>query len=112
MSRGAQSTSVTRVRPLPDTSPGREPARARVAFVIETVWLDNPPVNAVDSRMIATLTEALGDLAPETRVVVLRGAGERAFSAGADIASFGRASSDEPPGGIQPIANLIETCPV
>jgi enoyl-CoA hydratase/carnithine racemase len=80
--------------------------------VIKTVWLDNPPVNAVDRSMVATLREALGELDFETRVVVLRGKGERAFSAGVDIASFSDGLADEPPGGIQPTANLIEACPV
>src|SRR4029078_13149676 len=52
----------------------------------------------------------------ETQAVVLRGKGERAFSAGVDITSFrdgpGTADRGEPPGGIQPAANLIEPCPV
>jgi enoyl-CoA hydratase/carnithine racemase len=85
--------------------------------VIKTVWLDNPPVNAVDGAMVATLTEALVNLDADTRVVVLRGRGERAFSAGVDIAGFADPAasdepSDEPPGGIQPAASLIDACPV
>jgi enoyl-CoA hydratase/carnithine racemase len=81
---------------------------------IKTVWLDNPPVNAVDAAIIETLWRELGDdLGDETRVVVLRGKGERAFSAGADIAGFQRADADsERPAGIQPVADLIERTPV
>ncbi len=80
--------------------------------MIKTIWLDNPPVNAVGAEMIASLTEGLRDLGSDTRVVVLRGKGERGFSAGADIKGFRDATDDEPPGGIQPAADMIEACPV
>jgi enoyl-CoA hydratase/carnithine racemase len=78
--------------------------------VIKTVWLDNPPLNAINRDVIATLQAELGRLDEETRVVVLRGRGERAFSAGADIAGFGK--DDGPPSGIQQAADLIESVPV
>ena len=80
--------------------------------MIKTVWLDNPPVNAVNRQVIASLWEELRELDPDTRVVVLRGRGERAFSAGVDIATFRDSLGNEPPGGIQPMANLIEAIPV
>jgi enoyl-CoA hydratase/carnithine racemase len=77
--------------------------------VIATVWLDNPPVNAISRAVTAALAEQLGALGAETRVVVLRGRGDRGFSAGADIAGLG----DGPhPGGIQPAADLIEGFPL
>jgi enoyl-CoA hydratase/carnithine racemase len=81
---------------------------------IKTVWLDNPPVNAVNAGIIETLWRELDDdLGEDTRVVVLRGRGERAFSAGADIAGFQRVeATSERPGGIQPVADLIERTPV
>jgi len=56
--------------------------------VIETVWLDNPPVNAVNGGIIETLWNTFENLSPEVNAVVLRGKGERAFSAGADITGF------------------------
>jgi enoyl-CoA hydratase len=77
--------------------------------VITTVWLDSPPVNAIDRGVIATLRSELEGLGPETNVVVLRGRGERGFSAGADVAALG---DDERPGGIQPAVDLIESTPV
>jgi len=81
--------------------------------MIETVWLDNPPVNAVNSTITDTLWDAFENLGPEVRAVVLRGRGERAFSAGADISGFvGGSSAGERPGGIQPVADLIEAAPV
>jgi len=81
--------------------------------VIETVWLDNPPVNAVNSGIIETLWNAFENVSPDVNVVVLRGKGERAFSAGADITGFvGGAAEGDRPAGIQPVADLIEAAPV
>jgi enoyl-CoA hydratase/carnithine racemase len=81
--------------------------------MIETVWLDNPPVNAVDPKIIGDLWDAFENLGDDVRVVVLRGRGERAFSAGADISGFvGGLGEGDRPGGIQPVANLIEEAPV
>jgi enoyl-CoA hydratase/3-hydroxyacyl-CoA dehydrogenase len=81
--------------------------------VIQTVWLDNPPVNAVNSGILETLWLAFESLGDDVNVVVLRGKGERAFSAGADITGFvGGLGEGDRPGGIQPVADLIERAPV
>jgi enoyl-CoA hydratase / 3-hydroxyacyl-CoA dehydrogenase len=81
--------------------------------VIKTVWLDNPPMNAVNRGITDTLWNELESLDPDVHVVVLRGKGERAFSAGADIGGFVSADDgDDRPGGIQPVADLIERTPV
>jgi enoyl-CoA hydratase len=80
--------------------------------VIKTVWLDNPPVNAINREVISNLWNGLRELEADTRVVVLRGRGDRAFSAGVDIATFQGELGDGPPGAIQPMANLIEAIPV
>ena len=81
--------------------------------MIETVWLDNPPVNAVDAGIIDTLWNTFESLGSDVRAVVLRGKGDRAFSAGADISGFvGGAADGERPAGIQPVADLIEQAPV
>jgi enoyl-CoA hydratase / 3-hydroxyacyl-CoA dehydrogenase len=81
--------------------------------VIKTVWLDNPPVNAVNSGILETLWSELEALDDDVRAVVLRGTGDRAFSAGADISGFvGGGSDGGRPGGIQPAADLIESVPV
>jgi enoyl-CoA hydratase/3-hydroxyacyl-CoA dehydrogenase len=81
--------------------------------MIQTVWLDNPPVNAVNGGIIDTLWDAFESLGDDVRAVVLRGRGERAFSAGADISGFVGGSSDgDRPAGIQPVAHLIEAAPV
>jgi enoyl-CoA hydratase/3-hydroxyacyl-CoA dehydrogenase len=81
--------------------------------MIQTVWLDNPPVNAVNGGIIGTLWDSFEQLGSDVRAVVLRGKGERAFSAGADITGFvGGAAGGERPAGIQPVADLIEQAPV
>jgi enoyl-CoA hydratase/3-hydroxyacyl-CoA dehydrogenase len=81
--------------------------------MIATVWLDNPPVNAVNAAIVSTLWDAFENLSPDVNAVVLRGKGERAFSAGADITGFvGGATESDRPAGIQPVADLIEAAPV
>jgi enoyl-CoA hydratase / 3-hydroxyacyl-CoA dehydrogenase len=81
--------------------------------VIKTVWLDNPPVNAINAGIIETLWSELESLDDDVRAVVLRGRGEKAFSAGADIGGFVGAGSDsDRPAGIQPAADMIERVPV
>src|SRR5258708_37108224 len=66
------------------------PVRCAVRDGIATLTLDNPPLNVV----FRGLTVALGDLLPKlaadpgVRVLIVTGAGERAFCAGSDIAEF------------------------
>ena len=45
------------------------------SLVIKTIWLDNPPVNAVNGGIIDTLWSELEELDDDVRVVVLRGQG-------------------------------------
>ncbi len=53
-----------------------------------TVTLDRPPLNVLDLATIERLYEALGECArhPSVLLIVLRAAGDRAFSAGVDVA--------------------------
>jgi enoyl-CoA hydratase/3-hydroxyacyl-CoA dehydrogenase len=76
---------------------------------IKTVLLDNPPLNVIGPDVAAVLERELENLG-ETRVVVLRGAGDRAFSAGADVAGF--KGSDGGARRIQQLADRIEAAPV
>lgn len=58
---------------------------------IATITLNRPgQMNAINRQMLEELQQALAELAvdPETRVVVVTGAGEKAFAAGADIAAM------------------------
>ncbi len=54
---------------------------------VGTITIDRPPVNALDSHVVAALAAAFDAVEADTgvRVVVVCGAGERAFVAGADI---------------------------
>ena len=64
---------------------------------IATVVLNRPErLNALDKAMWAGLGEALRALSADNslRCVVVRGAGEKAFAAGADIAEFSRERAD------------------
>jgi len=64
---------------------------------IATVTLDNPgKLNALDKRMWARLGEIMRELSAddELRCIVLRGAGGKAFAAGADISEFATERAD------------------
>jgi enoyl-CoA hydratase/carnithine racemase len=55
------------------------------------VTIDHPPMNALDAatkEAIAEVFRELDDRRQEIRVVILHGAGEKAFAAGADIKTF------------------------
>ena len=58
---------------------------------VAIVMIDNPPMNALDvptKEAVAGVFRELDDRRDEIRVVILRGAGEKAFAAGADIKTF------------------------
>ncbi len=57
---------------------------------VAVVTLDHPPVNALSARLLEELEEEYDrlDRSNETRALVFRGAGEKAFVAGADITEF------------------------
>jgi enoyl-CoA hydratase/carnithine racemase len=78
--------------------------------VIRTVWLDNPPVNAINADVTGAIRAAAEQPGDDTRVIVLRGRGERAFSAGADISGF--KGSEGGARAIHQTADLIEAAPV
>jgi enoyl-CoA hydratase/carnithine racemase len=57
---------------------------------VAIVTLDHPPVNALSARLLEELEEEYNrlDASDETRAIVIRGEGEKAFVAGADITEF------------------------
>lgn len=70
-------------------------ARERVHYEIMAqtaiVTIDHPPMNILDVKTkeaIGAMFIALGERRKEIRAVILRGAGEKAFAAGADIKVF------------------------
>jgi enoyl-CoA hydratase len=82
---------------------------------VGVLTIDNPPVNALKAALLEELEAELLrlDEDAETRAIVIRGAGERAFVAGADIKEF-PALRDAPPQeggsarGIQKVGGVID----
>ena len=64
-----------------------DPIRVSTAERVATVELARPPLHILDLELLAALEEALAGLAAdrELQVLVVRGEGERAFSAGVSI---------------------------
>ena len=58
--------------------------------MVAIVTIDHPPVNALSAPLLEELEEELVALDADegVRAIVLKGAGERAFVAGADISEF------------------------
>jgi enoyl-CoA hydratase/carnithine racemase len=76
---------------MQDTPPADAALRLERAGEIAYIVADNPSrMNALTAAMWKALPEALAaaEREDEVRVIVLRGAGTRAFSAGADISEF------------------------
>ena len=67
-----------------------ELVRVHVADGIAELTLDNPPLNLVTLELTRRLHAALGRLAgdPAVRVLIVTGAGSRAFCAGSDVGEF------------------------
>jgi cyclohexa-1,5-dienecarbonyl-CoA hydratase len=64
-----------------------EPVRVERDGRVATLWLDRPALNVLDLAALAALDDTLAGLAaePELHVLVVRGAGPRAFSAGVSV---------------------------
>lgn len=62
----------------------------RIDDGVAVVTVDKPPVNAIGEAVLAGLEDAVDQIEgnPAARVVVLTGAGEKAFMAGADMTEF------------------------
>lgn len=82
---------------------------------VAVVTIDNPPMNALSASLLDELEGEIEtlDADDEVRAIVIRGAGERAFVAGADIKEFPalRASTDSESGsarGIQKIGHRMD----
>ncbi|MEZ5936045.1 MAG: enoyl-CoA hydratase-related protein [Alphaproteobacteria bacterium] len=67
-----------------------DPVLCTIEDGIATVTLNNPPLNLVTLELTRRLGDLLTSLAddPRARVLILTGAGDRAFCAGSDISEF------------------------
>jgi enoyl-CoA hydratase/carnithine racemase len=69
---------------------------AEVRDRVGWITLDRPPANSYDAGFLEELDQAIGQVAEaEVAVAVVRSAGERFFSAGADIKAFLERSADD-----------------
>ncbi|DAC51774.1 MAG TPA: hypothetical protein HA340_01330 [Candidatus Thalassarchaeaceae archaeon] len=75
---------------------------------IALLEINNPPVNIIDSAVIMGLINTLNDLGndPFCRAVIISGAGEKGFSAGASVAEH---LPEEAPEMIEKMVNLLKT---
>jgi enoyl-CoA hydratase len=76
-------------------NPAVNPTSGEAVEGVALVWLDRPEVlNALDYRTLGELVEALEGLDTDesVRCIVITGAGDRAFAAGADIKEMADAS--------------------
>jgi enoyl-CoA hydratase len=73
-----------------------QPVLSRVEDGVAVATLNNPPLNLVTLALTRALDRTLDRLAadPGARVLVLTGAGERAFCAGSDISEFPSVADD------------------
>ena len=64
-----------------------DPVKYEKSGQVITITLDNPPVNAVSTKVLNALNKALDEAEKdaEARVIILAGAGEKAFCAGGDM---------------------------
>ena len=70
---------------------GQELAYCEIEDQTAIVTIDHPPMNALDIATKEAIGRVFMDLdnrRKELRAVILRGAGEKAFAAGADIKAF------------------------
>jgi enoyl-CoA hydratase/carnithine racemase len=92
--RGAPERPDEEARP-PMTDPG-DPILTTVGEGVAVLTLNNPPLNLVTLELTRRLGVALDGLAadPAVRVLVVTGAGTRAFCAGSDVAEFAGVMDD------------------
>jgi cyclohexa-1,5-dienecarbonyl-CoA hydratase len=69
----------------------RVKSEARAAWIT----LDRPPLNILDIPMMRELSEAVSEFGPRHDVLVFAGAGERGFSAGAEVRDHTRERAGE-----------------
>src|SRR5204862_6335274 len=65
---------------------GHETIQLRLEDRAAWITLDRPPLNILDTAMMRALDAALKRAVPKCDFVIFQGAGQKAFSAGAEIA--------------------------
>ena len=80
---------------------------------IAIVTINHPPVNAIDKKMVLELGQTIDELETdsEAKIIILTGAGDKAFIAGADIPVFSnldKASAEQFALSIQSVLSKME----
>src|SRR5699024_11892486 len=77
----------------------RREKMSKVRYEVENnigiITIDSPPVNVLDKEVIDQLESAVNKVDESVNVVIVTGAGDKAFVAGADIKEFPELSSEE-----------------
>src|SRR5215204_7129863 len=78
------------LKPTPRDAMPQDPVLCAIDDGVAVVTLNNPPLNLVTLEMTRRLNDTVKRLAddPAVRVLVLTGAGDKAFCAGSDIKEF------------------------
>ncbi|MGH9865102.1 MAG: enoyl-CoA hydratase/isomerase family protein, partial [Candidatus Acidiferrales bacterium] len=63
-----------------------ENVRVRTEGRIARIMLDRPPLNVMNIAMMREISAVIEELGPEMDFLVFQGAGEKGFSAGAEVA--------------------------
>ncbi|MHB8633709.1 MAG: enoyl-CoA hydratase/isomerase family protein [Thermoplasmatota archaeon] len=89
MARLAAPAVIMAPTALPASSMG-DHLKLKIENKTAIVTLDNPPVNALNPEILKEIQETFTKLSgdPEVRAIVLTGAGNHAFCAGADLKAF------------------------
>ena len=90
-----------------------DPVSVQIEGRIALVTIDHPPANAISRAVVQSLRDAVaGAVADgEIRALVITGAGQRFFAAGADVSEFPEAGGDIAIGG-QQLTLEIERAPL
>lgn len=85
------------------------PVRVEREGAVTTIFIAHPPVNAINSAVIAGINKALIDAEQDAscHAVIIIGEGDKAFAAGADISEF-QAAGDAIVGETQQLTLLLE----
>lgn len=103
--------------PMSESEPGPGPTRLERRGPVALLSIDAPPVNVLSASVLEALRRRFDEIEadPTLRAVVLRGAAERAFAAGANIqemAPMGPAGARSHGGRGQGVTRRIERLPL
>lgn len=90
----------------------RQLIRVERKGAVAVIWLDNPPLNLLTPELLARLKAEIETLGKDdtARAVIITGAGDRAFCAGADTRTFGQLPYGSNGVFGRMVMDVVETC--